>query len=516
MNNTHSTEPNEPTAAELGLLREILALVFDYTKARVPLDPRFKQVVPGRFRRILRFDSNRLQDQSLKIIWAALNDSEPYRSEVSDRLFSTEENPPRAAVGGEGSSEDRPGTAEADATEATEPEADPESGTAEEADGESDPSCPRLAELFCDPGMLFVLRPDGWETAYELHCRSANLTDENKKLQKAIRKLEAASRKAARGARLQADDATPGQESQDLLEKLRKIAEESKRLRKELQTEADRCQGLEAQVEELSQQCDKAEKDLQQAAQAGRKAKKNWNIERKSLLSENTTLQHTIADLQTAASRGIDKSDLHGAVQEFQDGLAALQAELLANLLQLDPQAPPTEPSIGDSATGCAPTVERRPRDLPQGLDPDSLEAADHLCGIENSCLIVDGYNVTMNRWDTTEVEISEQRARLDRRLEQFCARKRNRACIVWDGIDPDTPPQTGRDTGVQHIFSARGSNADDLLIEKIQKFPPTAPLVVVTSDKELRQRAATLGANVIGSDRLWQVLDSSRKGGTE
>lgn len=501
------------------MLRKIFEVVFEYTKVRAQVDPHFKQMVPGALQRILRFNPHRLSDQSRKILWAALNDSEDYRCAISDFLNPVPQIPPGGAAGDEASQEDRPGAPEADTTGAGDrapPPAEPSTGDPAAADADSDPALPHLAELIWDPGMLFIMRPEGWLVAYQLHRESAELSGDNERLREGIRELEAAANKNADDTLPPASDPKTDQTLGELTDKLQDAARRNRDLQKELRAEKGRCQQLEAQVKESSRRCDKAEKDLKKAERAARNARDTWNAEREALQAANTDLQQQNIDLQDATSQKVDVSDLQTVFEEFQSGLTGLQADLIENLLGLGPDAPlPADPVPGDGTDGAAP-IETRPLDLPQGLEPDAFEAADHLCGLEHSCLVVDGYNVTMKRWDTTEVDIAEQRARLDLELVDFCARRRNRALIVWDGVDPDTPPQTGRDNGVQHKFSAGDGNADDLIIETIPTIPLTEVLVVVTSDRELRRRAVSEGANVIGADRLWEVLEVHQQGGTE
>ena len=537
MSSTTSGERHTPSAAELGLLRQTLTQVFEYTKARVGADPPFRQGLPGALRRILRFDSSRLREQSLKIVWTALNDSEDYRREIAAALRYTPENRPCAAAGGEAPN-DGHGAAEADAGAATGTQesrtdhaADPADGESQRPDAEAAGPVPpqttgaradpdsagrRLTELICDPGALFVVRPDGWWTPYLLHCTSAELNGENERLSEEIERLQAAAGKTAAVKSPPRADASQGRRAQELSEKLQEADQRNHELQRELHGAKNDCLRLEGQLGESSDRCDKLERDLKRQREAYRNARVTWNTERDGLKAENSELHRQNADLRVNGSGRIDSIVVRGVLEELRGGLDALQADLTENLLRLQLSVPePAGPVPGDGNESAAPR-ERRPVELPPGVRPDSFEAADHLCALEHSCLLVDGYNVTMNRWDTTEVDIAKQRARLEMELSDFCARRRIQAHIVWDGVEADVPPQTGRNTGVQVTFSHDGCSADDLIVDTIPKVPLASVIVVVTSDAGLRRRANSLGANLIGAERLWEVLDAQRQGGTE
>jgi rRNA-processing protein FCF1 len=56
---------------------------------------------------------------------------------------------------------------------------------------------------------------------------------------------------------------------------------------------------------------------------------------------------------------------------------------------------------------------------------------------------------------------------------------------------------------GVKVVFTPAGRIADDEIVARVNAEPPERPVVVVSSDNELRERAAALGANVIRSPAL-------------
>jgi predicted RNA-binding protein with PIN domain len=52
-------------------------------------------------------------------------------------------------------------------------------------------------------------------------------------------------------------------------------------------------------------------------------------------------------------------------------------------------------------------------------------------------------------------------------------------------------------------VFTDAGRIADDEIVARVNAEPPERPVVVVTSDNELRERTAALGASVARSTAL-------------
>jgi predicted RNA-binding protein with PIN domain len=52
-------------------------------------------------------------------------------------------------------------------------------------------------------------------------------------------------------------------------------------------------------------------------------------------------------------------------------------------------------------------------------------------------------------------------------------------------------------------VFTDEGRTADDEIVARVNAAPPERPVVVVTSDNELRERVTALGATVTRSPAL-------------
>ena len=151
--------------------------------------------------------------------------------------------------------------------------------------------------------------------------------------------------------------------------------------------------------------------------------------------------------------------------------------------------------------------VRRQPARLPTGMFDDSAEAAAHLVRLPGVVLVVDGYNVSMAAWP--DQPLAHQRRRLVDELRNLQARTGAEPVPVFDGADVASGPTGSLPRSVQVRFSPPGVTADDLVVELVERYPNDRAVVVVTSDRELRERAEALGANVISSPQLIGLLGS-------
>jgi len=75
-------------------------------------------------------------------------------------------------------------------------------------------------------------------------------------------------------------------------------------------------------------------------------------------------------------------------------------------------------------------------------------------------------------------------------------------ADVVFDGPDVPAPAarQGTRSVGVRY---SGGALADDIVVDLVDAYPSDRPVVVVSSDREVREGARAKAASVIGSDTL-------------
>lgn len=138
--------------------------------------------------------------------------------------------------------------------------------------------------------------------------------------------------------------------------------------------------------------------------------------------------------------------------------------------------------------------VRRRPVGLPDGVAPDTTEAARHLVAAVD-LVIVDGYNLTLRL--RPGLDLAAQRQWLLERLRTLAARG-PRVVVVFDGDRRDGSRRMDR--GVDVRFSPERWIADDD-VEFIagEAAAGGEPTLVVTDDAELRRRVEAHDADVVG-----------------
>ena len=138
--------------------------------------------------------------------------------------------------------------------------------------------------------------------------------------------------------------------------------------------------------------------------------------------------------------------------------------------------------------------------DVQHTADASRLTAWAALPGVH---LIVDGYNVTKTGFP--ELSLSEQRDRLVRSLSALAARTSAEVTVVFDGAAVATARPPAR--GVRVLFSPRGVIADDVIRDLVRAEPVGRPLIVISSDRQVVQRAAADGARTAPSAVLLAAM---------
>jgi predicted RNA-binding protein with PIN domain len=148
----------------------------------------------------------------------------------------------------------------------------------------------------------------------------------------------------------------------------------------------------------------------------------------------------------------------------------------------------------------------RVPLAVPKGLLEDDAETLAQWLRIPGVTLLVDGYNVTLAEGGFGNVQLEGQRDRLIHETRNLAVRYKARAIIVFDG--DEMPPGTSRRSRgpVEVEYSTSGESADDHLVALLGSLP-NHPVIVVTRDRALQDRALGKGATIASSNQLLELF---------
>lgn len=168
------------------------------------------------------------------------------------------------------------------------------------------------------------------------------------------------------------------------------------------------------------------------------------------------------------------------------------------------PAAPPPRPVRSSPRTTSQTPRRRAPVRLPPGMQQDDPAAIEAMVRTRGLAVIVDGYNVSMLAWP--DISVAEQRERLCDALAEFQLRFRCEVTVVFDGAEvPGVQPLRRRNLRV--LFSAAGQEADDVVVGEVMFRPDDVPVIVVSSDREVKAKAEAEGATVLSADALLQLM---------
>jgi predicted RNA-binding protein with PIN domain len=290
-------------------------------------------------------------------------------------------------------------------------------------------------------------------------------------------------------------------------EELRAAREELRRVERERRALADRVEGL--------------ERELAQSAAALRASRDEAAAEQRRLSGRVAELQARLAESQRnyrALRRSAGQVD--PAVAE---AVGALERDLdtLRRVTGLAEESGPGRgggsggpsrgggsggPSRGGGSGGAAPARRpdrRRPLPVPGGRGADDPETLAAWMGTDGVLVLVDGYNVTKHPQGFADRDLEDQRTLLLDLCRRLARRFGAEVTVVFDGGTVGPIPTRLPLGPVEVVFTDAGRSADDEIVVRTNAAPPDRPVVVVTSDNELRTRVTALGATVTRSPGL-------------
>jgi predicted RNA-binding protein with PIN domain len=315
-------------------------------------------------------------------------------------------------------------------------------------------------------------RPEGWED--RLAGRSIAASRSGPAVDERVAELETrlrSERRRARGTRRELSAVKEARERED-----RARRAETARLSRSIGDLAKRAERAEAQAKEAMARAERAADEVRRERRRARREADEADDSMRSLkgrvrelVAENRELRHTVADLTD-------------------------QLERMRNARRRRVPKAPGAPEA------------RTPLPVPPGLFEDSPETLEAWLKSPAAVLLVDGYNVTKSEGGFGDLTLEYQRRILVDNMAALVRRYGVEATIVFDGsrVAPGTSRRSrGR---VKVEYSKPNEIADDHLIAKLESMPPH-PVIVVTNDRELQERASALGATLARSGQLLALI---------
>jgi predicted RNA-binding protein with PIN domain len=274
-------------------------------------------------------------------------------------------------------------------------------------------------------------------------------------------------------------------------EELRAAREELRRVERERRTLAERVEGL--------------ERELAQSAAALRGARDEAAAEQRRLAGRATELQARLSESQRnyrALRRSAGQVDpvVAEAVGALERDLDALRRA--AGLEDEGSGGRGPRGSRGPAGAGSRPR-RRSPLAVPGGRGADDPETLAAWMGMDGVLVLVDGYNVTKHPQGFPDRGLEDQRTLLLDLCRRLARRFGAEVTVVFDGGTVGPIPTRLPLGPVEMVFTDAGRTADDEIVARTNAAPPERPVVVVTSDNELRARVTALGATITRSPAL-------------
>ena len=320
--------------------------------------------------------------------------------------------------------------------------------------------------------------------------------------QAAVRAAEdALARSRAQAEAAAARSALAGAESE--LEQSRTRADQeaaaARAAREALRSARNELRRAEREIQTLSQRCRVLEQEVGKAAAALQTARAQSADEQRRLGGRIAELQALLSQSQRQY-RALRKSSvqLDPVVAE---AVGALERDLSALRRATGLEAAPRNPG-GGSAPARVPG-RREPLPVPAGLAADDAETLAAWLATPDVLVLVDGYNVTKHERGFPDRTLEDQRTLLLDLGRRLARRWGAEITVVFDGANVAPIPTRLPLGPIGIVFTDAGRTADDEIVARVNAAPAERPVVVVSSDNELRERSAALGASVTRATAL-------------
>ncbi len=318
-----------------------------------------------------------------------------------------------------------------------------------------------------DAARLFLDRPPGWwHDLAELAAGAATARADAELARSAdhAARLEAKVAEAKRRARAPVEEAPPDDEAVELRSRLKEVRQDSAREVAYLRELAD----------DAASRLREAERDAAEAGAAAQRLREQVRRARR----ERAAAEHQLMAIRRSGGLGRDPLDL------------ARHLDDLASVSHLAPTAAP------------APSAPPVALELPAGVRPDDSAAIDWLVARDSpAAVLVDGYNVSF-LFGEHGFASAAARARVNDALGRLATLgPQLRVVVVYDSATGGFGDTAAGPAGVEVVFAAEDLLADDVLVERATS--ASLPVVVVSSDREVRENAEAGGALALWGEAL-------------
>ena len=303
-------------------------------------------------------------------------------------------------------------------------------------------------------------RENGWED--ELRGAAADKPDRPKPAQRSDDSKLDAERDKARKAK----------------DELRKAREELKAMQQQSRAKVGE---LESNVRDLQGRLDRSERDASAARKEAERATDRAERAERKVKSDTAKLQQ-------------ERDEARKEARELRKQLAKQQEKPRK-------ESPPSP----RSKKKAEPTARRKLR-VPKGRLEDDPKTLDVWLGRDDVTLLIDGYNVAKADGGYGDLQLESQRERLVDAVFRLAKRSGTDTLIVFDAqrVPGRRARKSKRPVTVE--WSNPGQIADDYLVDRLEQLP-NHPVVLVTNDKELQERARKHHATIATSQQLLRLV---------
>ncbi|MGW5768097.1 NYN domain-containing protein [Streptomyces longwoodensis] len=346
-------------------------------------------------------------------------------------------------------------------------------------------SPPPAADPLDVAAAAYVLRPPGW-----------------------VKLVTAAGEEALRADAERADE-----ESRAELERLREQLDrsreqtrtETERLRTELETARKEAEALHRKLRAALSDVKRGEAALRKAQAEMEAVRSEGQAQVSAAESETRRLKARLAETEAALEAGRKTAREGRSVEDMRVRLLLDTVLDAAQGLRRELALPPVSVRPAETVDAVEPG-RMSPKDIAaRALSEHDPAILDQLLALPQAHLVVDGYNVTKTGYP--QMPLEKQRLRLLGQLSQLAAQTGAEVTCVFDGAELAAPVLLAPPRGVRVLFSKPGVTADELIRQLVRAEPPGRPVIVASTDREVADGVARVGARPVASAVLLKRL---------